>query len=454
VKTIDVNITDGVDPVTPTSVGLVGNTLTIEVPTSAPPSTGTFLVRFFDIDGTILKEERRNAGQAATAPSNPTFDSTYLTFFGWNQDFSNITHDLDVGAIYDTIDGKTYLFLRVTTITGLQPILQLNKSTTALLTIDWGDATTNTTTTSGNVNITKTAAYSSVGDYVVSIECADNYGVNNTGFLLGNNTTYSRTLIKAYLGLTFITIPNSAFNSHPNCNILSLSKNTLSTGFNAFQSCSSLICMNLPLNTTTINGTAFSGCSSLKYMTSAADIGGTNIFQNCRNIDKIIIRSGVVSIASQYAAGTTSCKKIIILAPLTSLNDSFSGTGVESIVLPNSITSITNNFVNCLFLKSVTIPNGLTTLGLQTFFGCSLLNDLDFPSTLTSIAANCFNGCTGAIQYTFRSTTPPTLAATSAFSGINSLCKIYVPDANVAAYQAATNWSTYANYIYPLSTKP
>jgi PKD repeat protein len=32
VKTIDVNITDGVDPVTPTSVGLVGNTLTIEVP--------------------------------------------------------------------------------------------------------------------------------------------------------------------------------------------------------------------------------------------------------------------------------------------------------------------------------------------------------------------------------------------------------------------------------------
>jgi hypothetical protein len=33
VKTIDVNITDGVDPVTPTSVGLVGNTLTIEVPT-------------------------------------------------------------------------------------------------------------------------------------------------------------------------------------------------------------------------------------------------------------------------------------------------------------------------------------------------------------------------------------------------------------------------------------
>jgi PKD repeat protein len=37
VKTIDVNITDGVDPVTPTSVGLVGNTLTIELPSGSTP---------------------------------------------------------------------------------------------------------------------------------------------------------------------------------------------------------------------------------------------------------------------------------------------------------------------------------------------------------------------------------------------------------------------------------
>jgi hypothetical protein len=39
VKTIDVNLEDSLgDPVTPTSVGLVGNTLTIEVPSGASPS--------------------------------------------------------------------------------------------------------------------------------------------------------------------------------------------------------------------------------------------------------------------------------------------------------------------------------------------------------------------------------------------------------------------------------
>jgi hypothetical protein len=34
------------------------------------------------------------------------------------------------------------------------------------------------------------------------------------------------------------------------------------------------------------------------------------------------------------------------------------------------------------------------------------------------------------------------------------ITKIYVPDASVAAYKAATNWVSYANYIYPLSTRP
>ena len=51
-------------------------------------------------------------------------------------------------------------------------------------------------------------------------------------------------------------------------------------------------------------------------------------------------------------------------------------------------------------------------------------------------------------------TTPPTLANINAFNGINSICKIYVLDEAVSAYKAATNWSTYANYIYPMSTLP
>lgn len=45
VKTIDVNVTDGTDPVTPDAVSLVGNTLTIEVPSGGGGSVGATLMK-------------------------------------------------------------------------------------------------------------------------------------------------------------------------------------------------------------------------------------------------------------------------------------------------------------------------------------------------------------------------------------------------------------------------
>jgi hypothetical protein len=45
VKTIDVNVTDGTDPVTPDAVSLVGNTLTIEVPAAGVSPVGATLMK-------------------------------------------------------------------------------------------------------------------------------------------------------------------------------------------------------------------------------------------------------------------------------------------------------------------------------------------------------------------------------------------------------------------------
>ena len=454
VGTIDIDLSDGVNPVVPTSVTITGRTIDIVVPSGS--TTGDYLVRFFDIDGTILKEEYVDSGNAATAPPNPTYDPTYLTFDGWNNDFSNITHDLDVGAIYDTIDGKTYLFLRITTISGLQPAVRLNKSTTALLTIDWGDATTNTTTSSGDVVITKTAAYSAVGDYVVSIECAATYGVNSGGYILGSNTTYSRTLLKAYLGANITGIGSNFFRDNTNLSVVSIPEGVTSTGFFSFQECNNLNSLALPLSLTSIINNTFVNCLALKIFSSAANIGGTNQFQNCRSLEKIVINSGVTTLSDFYLSGTTALKNVVIkTSSITTLGVSFTGSGIETITIPNSVTSFgSQSFQNCTFLKTITIPNSITSIGTQCFIGCNLLQELEFPNTLTSIGPQAFQNCTSILEYTFLSTTPPTLAATSAFTGINAACKIYVPDANVAAYQAATNWSSYSSYIYPLSTKP
>jgi hypothetical protein len=122
---------------------------------------------------------------------------------------------------------------------------------------------------------------------------------------------------------------------------------------------------------------------------------------------------------------------------------------LTSITIPSLVTSIgANAFYTCYSLTSITIPSGVTSIGNYAFYGCYSLTSITIPSNVTSIGANAFYNCYSIIEYHILATTPPTLAATSAFTGVNAICKKYVPTASVDAYKIATNWSTYADYIY------
>ena len=58
-----------------------------------------YSVKFIDFDGQLLKEELVEYGASATAPTPPT--RTGYTFVGWNQEFSLITTNIEVQAIYE-----------------------------------------------------------------------------------------------------------------------------------------------------------------------------------------------------------------------------------------------------------------------------------------------------------------------------------------------------------------
>lgn len=60
-----------------------------------------YKVKFIDHDGSILKEEEVNKNSSATAPSDP--ERFGYTFAGWDCDFSNVTSNLDVHALYDAM---------------------------------------------------------------------------------------------------------------------------------------------------------------------------------------------------------------------------------------------------------------------------------------------------------------------------------------------------------------
>lgn len=119
--------------------------------------------------------------------------------------------------------------------------------------------------------------------------------------------------------------------------------------------------------------------------------------------------------------------------------------GADYIVAPYVTTAGASAFLSWYACQSASFP-ALTTAGTSAFqYWCSC-QSASFPA-LTTIAASCFANNRAAHRYYFGATTPPTLADANAFASIAADCEIRVPAANLADYQAATNWSVYAAYM-------
>lgn len=103
------------------------------------------------------------------------------------------------------------------------------------------------------------------------------------------------------------------------------------------------------------------------------------------------------------------------------------------------------NLQNIDFTGQIYIPERICQgVGIST---------LTLPDTITRIGNYAFYGSVSLTEVISEKSTPPTLG-TGALQGCTSLTSIYVPDASVSAYQGASQWSTYASIIKPISQRP
>lgn len=103
--------------------------------------------------------------------------------------------------------------------------------------------------------------------------------------------------------------------------------------------------------------------------------------------------------------------------------------------------------VYCNMLQDVQVGTGVTNIDNSAFHGCCSLASVTIPDSVTNIGDSAFYRCYGVAEYHLKPTTPPTLSGTNAFNNISSDCIIYVPNGCLEAYQNATNWATYADYM-------
>ena len=100
---------------------------------------------------------------------------------------------------------------------------------------------------------------------------------------------------------------------------------------------------------------------------------------------------------------------------------------LASITIPNGVTSINNyTFTGCYSLASITIPDGITSIGTYAFQNCNSLASITIPNGVTSISYDVFGGC-----YSLASITIPdgvTSINRNAFQNCTSLASITIPN--------------------------
>ena len=74
---------------------------------------------------------------------------------------------------------------------------------------------------------------------------------------------------------------------------------------------------------------------------------------------------------------------------------------VKNLVIPNSVTSISNYaFYKCISLNSVTIPNSVTSIGESAFYHCSSLTSVTIGNSVMIIGKEAFEYCSSLTSVT------------------------------------------------------
>lgn len=173
-----------------------------------------------------------------------------------------------------------------------------------------------------------------------------------------------------------------------------------------------------------IDGTDNGGLKKLKTLNIPQSVTQLRLL-NCKGFEHITIPSYVSGFSLEGCSGITS---VTLPNGINGLSDrAFSGTSIEEIDLPDSITSIGYSvFGDCKSLKRVKLPKNLTTIPSGTFFGCTSLVDIEFPEHLTKIGTNAFRNCSNLVSVVIPEGV--TDIESGAFVGCSNLAYVDFPD--------------------------
>ena len=273
------------------------------------------------------------------------------------------------------------------------------------------------------------------GDIIFQ-ESVQHEGVSYTVTSIGNYAFCNCSGLTGSLTIpnSVTTIGNSAFiNCDGFTGELTLPNSVTIISYCAFAQCSGFTGeLTLPSSVTTIDYGAFNLCYGFtgeltipNFVTTIGEMA----FATCRGFTGLTIGNSVTEIRNQ---AFTNC-------------NGFTG----DLIIPNSVTTIGEKaFSSCGFTGSLIIGDSVTTIGYRAFWGSGgFTGSLILGSSVTTIGERAFNNCTRIISLCSHAETPPYLG-TNAFPYTYILdIPVTVPCGAMSAYQNASGWSQFTNYL-------
>ena len=254
-------------------------------------------------------------------------------------------------------------------------------------------------------------------------------------------TTIGNHAFDGCAGFTSFTIPNKVTSlgeySFYNCaklKTIAIPASVTNISSNAFNGCKAFTSVNVPGTVEKLGDYAFANCTALKtaYIRDGVGSLGSYLFSNCTVLESLTLPYAGYSLAgvngsssynylrhmfnSNVAAGTYNAGgNYGVPFTLTSItitggeripSYAFEGmSGLKSITVPNSITTIGSGALNgCSGLTSFQIPGGVTTIGSNAFNNCWSMTGINIPASVRTIGDSAFAGCTAFTSVTIPGT--------------------------------------------------
>lgn len=321
---------------------------------------------------------------------------------------------------------------------------------------------------------------------------------------IGDSAFYSHSNIdEVILPNGIISIGNYGFYW---CNMMApiiLPNSVKTIGDNAFQNCFSFGDFLIPENVTSIGNSAFSGCNNLQtiyfnatncefnveYLVFPENVQVVNIGENVQSIPNyfvqgcditnITIPNSVKEIGAQAFYGCSELTNVTIGIGVTSIRDAafldcndlnilnFNATdckfelenylifpdGIRKVNIGNNVKTIPDYFVQgCWDINSITLPESVTSIGMQAFYGCTSLTSITIPENVTSINNSAFAGCEALTTLNYNATDckfnidklvfPENLEVVNIGENVKSIPDYFVQGCNISSITLNENVTT------------